>query len=67
VVIRTAGTGGNFTFKQVFNPSSVQEEIFRRWDAYQRQKREKQRDDTTRQVVSVLGEYHEMTNPVEPK
>lgn len=67
VVIRTAGTGGNFTFKQVFNPSSVQEEIFRRWDTYQRQKREKQRDDTTRQVVSVLGEYHEMTNPIEPQ
>lgn len=67
VVIRTAGTGGNFTFKQVFNPSSVQDEIFRRWDTYQRQKREKQRDDTTRQVVSVLGEYHEMMNPVEPQ
>jgi membrane protein YdbS with pleckstrin-like domain len=67
VVIQTAGTGGHFTFKQVFNPSSVQEEIFRRWDAYQRQKREKQRDDATRQMVSVLGEYHEMTNPSEPQ
>ncbi|GIK36262.1 MAG: hypothetical protein BroJett011_00950 [Chloroflexota bacterium] len=67
VVIQTAGTGGNFTFKQVFNPSSVQEETFRRWDTYQRQKREKQRDDTTRQVVSVLGEYHEMTHPIEPQ
>ncbi|MCL4303393.1 MAG: cyclic nucleotide-binding domain-containing protein [Anaerolineae bacterium] len=67
VVIRTAGTGGHFTFKQVFNPSLVQEETFRRWDAYQRQMREKQRDDTTRQVVSVLGEYHEMTHPIEPQ
>ncbi len=62
VVIQTAGTSGNFTFRQVFNPSAVQEEIFRRWDAYQQRKYEKSRDDTTRQVVTVLGEYHEMTN-----
>jgi hypothetical protein len=62
VVIQTAGTGGIFTFKQVFNPSAVQEEIFRRWDAHQQRKYEKSRDDTTRQVVTVLGEYHEMTN-----
>jgi hypothetical protein len=67
VTIQTAGTGGNFTFKQVFNPSSVQEEIFRRWDAYQEQKREAQRDNTTQNVVAVLGEYHEMTNPINPQ
>jgi hypothetical protein len=67
VIIQTAGTGGNFTFKQVFNPSAVQEEIFRRWDVYQQLKREKQRDETTRQVVAVLGEYHEMTNPIKPQ
>jgi hypothetical protein len=67
VTIQTAGTGGNFTFKQVFNPSSVQEEIFRRWDAYQKQKREAQRDNTTQNVVAVLGEYHEMTNPINPQ
>lgn len=67
VTIQTAGTGGNFTFKQVFNPSAVQEEIFRRWDVYQQRKREKQRDETTRQVVTVLGEYHEMTNPIKPQ
>ncbi|MBI1878080.1 MAG: cyclic nucleotide-binding domain-containing protein [Chloroflexi bacterium] len=68
VIIQTAGTGGNFTFKQVFNPSSVQEEIFRRWDAYQKQKREKQRDETTRQVVTVLGEYHDtIVNPIKPQ
>ncbi len=62
VVIQTAGTFGSFSFKQVFKPSEVQEEIFRRWDVYQQRKREKQRDDTTRQVVTVLGEYHEITH-----
>jgi hypothetical protein len=61
VTIQTAGTFGSFSFKQVFKPSAVQEEIFRRWDTYQQLKREKQRDETTRQVVTVLGEYHEMT------
>jgi hypothetical protein len=67
VIIQTAGTGGIFTFKHVFKPSSVKEEIIIRWDAYQRQRRAKQRDDTTRQVVTVLGEYHEMTHPTEPQ
>jgi uncharacterized membrane protein YdbT with pleckstrin-like domain len=60
VTIKTAGTFGDFSFRKVFKPSAVQEEIFRRWDAYQQRKREKSRDDVTRQVVSVLGEYHDI-------
>lgn len=63
VVIETAGAGKTFTFSRVLNPSSVQAEIFRRWDVYQQRKRDKQRDDTTKQILSVLGEYHDLTNP----
>lgn len=59
VIIRTAGGGKSFTFRTVFNPSSVQEEIFNRWDRYQQQKREKNRDDNYKQVVDVVGEYHD--------
>jgi membrane protein YdbS with pleckstrin-like domain len=57
VIIETAGTGRTFTFEKVLGPSAVQEEIFRRWDAFQQRRRELVRDATTRQVVSVLGEY----------
>ena len=60
VTIKTAGTFGDFSFKKVFKPSGVQEEIFRRWDIYQQAKREKARDDVTRQVVGILGEYHDI-------
>jgi CRP-like cAMP-binding protein len=60
VVIETAGAGRTFTFEKVFDPSSVQDEIFRRWDAFQQRRRELIRDSTTKQVVSVLGEYHDI-------
>lgn len=59
VVIRTAGGGQSFTFEKVFRPSSVQEEIFNRWDKFQQQKREKTQDNTNKQIVTVVGEYHD--------
>jgi hypothetical protein len=64
VVIETAGAGKNFTFDNVFNPSSIQSEIFRRWDKYQQGKRTKQRDETHKQIMTVLGEYHDITHPI---
>lgn len=60
VVIETAGVGKTFTFNRVLNPSGVQAEIFNRWDVYQQRKRERQRDDTTKQILTVLGEYHDL-------
>jgi uncharacterized membrane protein YdbT with pleckstrin-like domain len=59
VIIRTAGTGTPFTFEKVYNPSHVQEEIFNRWDKYQQQKKEKNRDDANKQIITVIGEYHD--------
>lgn len=59
VIIETAaGATKNFTFTQVYHPSAVQEEIFERWEAFQRKKIEKQRDQTNKQIVDALGEYH---------
>jgi hypothetical protein len=60
VVIETAGAGRTFTFNKVFKPSQVQDEIFKRWDVFQQRRREMTRDTTNKQVVNVLGEYHDM-------
>jgi uncharacterized membrane protein YdbT with pleckstrin-like domain len=62
VVIETAGAGKNFTFDNVFNPSSIQSEIFRRWDKYHQSKQTRQRDETNKQIMTMLGEYHDMIN-----
>lgn len=62
VIIETAaGVGKNFTFVKVYAPSLVHEEIFERWDEYQRKRDEKRRDDTNKQIVAALGEYHDET------
>jgi len=60
VIIETAGTQDTFTFNSVFDPDSVTSEIFNRWALYQQREREKSRDSTTSQVLSVLKEYHRM-------
>jgi uncharacterized membrane protein YdbT with pleckstrin-like domain len=60
VIIETAGTAETFTFKKVFDPASVREEVFNRWAAYQQKEREKLRDATNRQVMEVLKEYHKL-------
>jgi len=67
VIIGTAGAAKTFTFDGVFNPSSVQAEIFRRWDNYQQAKQNKQRAETNEQIMSVLGEYHDLTHPLNPQ
>jgi hypothetical protein len=60
VIIETAGTQDTFTFNSVFDPDSVTSEIFNRWALYQQNEREKDRDETTNQVLSVLKEYHNL-------
>jgi CRP-like cAMP-binding protein len=67
VIIETAGAGKTFTFDGVLNPSSIQAEIFRRWDNYQQDKRNKQRAETHKQIMTVLGEYHDLTHPLNPQ
>ena len=41
VIIETAGSEETFTFRNVFNPNSVNKEIFNRWSLYQQREREK--------------------------
>ena len=62
LVIETASAFGRFTFIKVYNPSAVQEEVFDRWDAYQSQRQRKSRDEANKQVIEIVGEYHEMAN-----
>jgi len=65
VIIETAGSEETFTFKNVFDPASVNEEIFNRWAVYQQREREERRDSTTSQVLRVLKEYHRLAKKVE--
>lgn len=60
VVIETAGTEATFTFKKIFNPSGVQEEVFNRMVRFQQRQREKARDSTTDRLVEVIAEYHRL-------
>jgi uncharacterized membrane protein YdbT with pleckstrin-like domain len=60
VVIETAGTEATFTFDMVYDPSAVQEEIFNRMVLYQQKQRERERDNTTAQLVEVIGQYHRL-------
>jgi len=66
VIIETAGTEETFTFRYVYDPTSVNKEIFNRWSLYQQRKREKARDATTKQVLDVLKEYHRLSQTTEP-
>ncbi len=62
VVIETAGSEETFTFRKVFDPASVREEIFNRWAIYQQMQREAQRDATHKQVMEVIKEYHDIVS-----
>jgi membrane protein YdbS with pleckstrin-like domain len=57
VVIETAGTGQTFNFKQVYNPSGVQQEIFNRMVWIQQKQRTQRQDTTTRDMIRAFAEY----------
>jgi hypothetical protein len=60
VIIETAGTEETFTFRRVYDPASVREEIFSRWALYKQRERETNRDSTAKQIIQVLAEYHKL-------
>jgi len=66
VIIETAGTEETFTFRKVFDPASVREEVFNRWATYQQREREQTRDSTHKQVMEVLKEYHKLVSKAQP-
>jgi hypothetical protein len=58
VVIETAGTEMTFTFKWVYNPSAVQQEIFRRWLAHKEAKLEQDRAYEEQRLARWMGEFY---------
>ncbi len=60
VIIETAGTAQTFTFRDVFDPSAVQQEIFNRMVAYQEQLRREQRIREDASRAEWFQEYHHL-------
>jgi uncharacterized membrane protein YdbT with pleckstrin-like domain len=60
VVIETAGTAETFTFRRVFDPSSIQQEIVNRMVAYQEDRRRQQRIQEDIRNAQWFGEYHQL-------
>ncbi len=64
VVIETAGTEMTFTFAWVYNPSAIQQEVFKRWLAHKENKTLQDRAYEEQRLVRWLGAYHELlTSP----
>ncbi len=60
VVIETAGTEMTFTFKWVYNPSAVQQEIFKRWLAYKETQIAQDRAYEEQRLVRWIGEFYDL-------
>jgi hypothetical protein len=60
VVIETAGTAETFTFLSVFSPSSVQQEIFDRWAAFQEGRHRREQENQAQRMAEWIGEYHQL-------
>jgi membrane protein YdbS with pleckstrin-like domain len=60
VIIETAGTKETFTFRNVFNPSGIQQEIFNRMVLVQQRERQQRQDATTDELLRLIGEYQSL-------
>jgi|GEM_PF-1019081 len=67
VTIETTHGENSLIFKNVLNPSDMQQEIFSRLLAFQQQEREKERQIAASQVVEMIGEYHHLFKRIVPK
>ena len=65
VTIETAGVGA-FTFDLVKNPRGVQAEIFRRVEAFQRQKRREAAERHRNELLDWFTVYDQIRNPTSP-
>jgi hypothetical protein len=59
VIVPTAGQGP-FTFERVANPRGVQNEVFRRIDAFREAQRERQRAEQRQDLAEWFSVYHGM-------
>lgn len=64
VIIQTAGTGA-FTFEQVADPGSVQNEIFRRLERFQELEQERQRARQRQDLADWFSVYDRLKRPPE--
>ncbi len=62
VEIQTAAEAGSLTFDYVYDPRSVQQEIFARLDALRRHREEAERRRRAEEVRTWLAEYHRLVN-----
>jgi uncharacterized membrane protein YdbT with pleckstrin-like domain len=65
VIIETAGTADTFTFRQVYNPKEVQQEIFKRWITFKENERRKNRSAEEQRYTRWFKEYHDLVQEVE--
>ena len=65
VVIETAGTERTFTFKWVYNPSAIQQEIFKRWLAHKEAKVQRDWAYEKRRFERWFGEFYDIIGPRE--
>lgn len=66
VEIQTAAESGSFTFDYVYDPKSVQEEIFCRIDQNRRQREERERRQRAEEMRTWLAEYHRLVGGEAP-
>ncbi len=62
VVIETAAEAGNFTFDHVYDPASVQEEIFARLEKRRAQAQRNAEVQRAEEMTRWLSEYHRLTS-----
>jgi uncharacterized membrane protein YdbT with pleckstrin-like domain len=67
VIIETAGSADTFTFKKVFNPNAIQQEIFNRMVMVQQRERQRKRDATTNELLRLIGEYQNLLEKASAK
>jgi uncharacterized membrane protein YdbT with pleckstrin-like domain len=67
VTIETAGSAETFTFKKVFDPSAIQQEIFNRMVMVQQRERQRKRDATTNELLRLIGEYQNLLEKASAK
>lgn len=64
VIVATAGAG-QFTFHRVANPREVQQEIFRRMEAYRQREREREADRRRSELAEWLTVYDKLRHSAE--
>jgi len=66
VLIQTAGPHGTFSFAGVHRPAEVQQDIFRRLEAYRTARQRREREQRRAELSTWFQVYDEMKQPQQP-